>query len=102
MPPYQSDVFEYVQVMREQVRAHPQPLAQFTGRGLTPGEGVHDRQAAGIAEGGVHGRSPPQLFVHLMFLIGFRSKIAVLVDWAYAYIIYRPGARIIMGHAKEA
>lgn len=42
------------------------------------------------------------LFVHLMFLIGFRSKIAVLVDWAYAYVIYRPGARIIMGHAKEA
>jgi NADH dehydrogenase len=42
------------------------------------------------------------LFVHLMFLIGFRSKIAVLIDWAYAYVIYRPGARIIMGHAKEA
>jgi NADH dehydrogenase len=42
------------------------------------------------------------LFVHLMFLIGFRSKIAVLIDWAYAYIIYRPGARIIMGHAREA
>jgi NADH dehydrogenase len=35
------------------------------------------------------------LFVHLLFLIGFRNKIAVLIQWAYAYFAYKRGARII-------
>ena len=34
------------------------------------------------------------LAVHLIFLIGFRNKVAVLLQWAYAYIGYRPGARV--------
>lgn len=37
------------------------------------------------------------LFIHLLFLVGFRNKIAVLVQWFYAYIRYRHGARIITG-----
>ena len=36
------------------------------------------------------------LFVHLIFLIGFRNKLAVLLDWAYSYIAYKRGARIII------
>lgn len=35
------------------------------------------------------------LFVHIIFLIGFRNRIAVLIQWAYAYIGYKRGARII-------
>jgi NADH dehydrogenase len=35
------------------------------------------------------------LFVHLIFLIGFRSKIAVLLQWAYSYFAYKRGARLI-------
>lgn len=34
------------------------------------------------------------LAVHLIFLIGFRNKATVLLQWAYAYIGYRPGARV--------
>ncbi len=37
------------------------------------------------------------LAVHLVFLIGFRNKIAVLLQWCYAYIHYRRGARILTG-----
>jgi NADH:ubiquinone reductase (H+-translocating) len=37
------------------------------------------------------------LGVHLIFLIGFRSKLAVLLQWAYAYCTYKRGARIITG-----
>jgi NADH dehydrogenase len=36
------------------------------------------------------------LFVHLIFLIGFRNKIAVLINWAYSYFAYKRGARIII------
>src|ERR1051325_4142174 len=35
------------------------------------------------------------LFVHLVFLVGFRNKTAVLLDWAYSYFAYKRGARII-------
>jgi NADH dehydrogenase len=35
------------------------------------------------------------LFVHLIFLVGFRNKIAVLTQWAYSYFAYKRSARII-------
>ena len=35
------------------------------------------------------------LLVHLIFLIGFRNKAAVLLQWAYSYFSYKRGARII-------
>ena len=37
------------------------------------------------------------LFVHLIFLIGFRNKLAVLLQWAYSYFAYKRSARIITG-----
>src|SRR5690606_40656942 len=37
------------------------------------------------------------LSVHLIFLIGFRNKLAVLLQWAYSYFAYKRGARIIHG-----
>lgn len=35
------------------------------------------------------------LGVHLIFLIGFRNRLAVLMQWTYSYFTYRRGARII-------
>lgn len=35
------------------------------------------------------------LFVHLIFLIGFRNRLAVLFQWAYSYFAYKRSARII-------
>ena len=40
------------------------------------------------------------LFVHLMFLIGLRNKVAVLGQWFYSYVMYRRGARIIIGRRQ--
>jgi len=37
------------------------------------------------------------LAIHLIFLIGFRNKVAVLFNWAYSYFTYKRGARIITG-----
>lgn len=37
------------------------------------------------------------LGVHLVFLIGFRNRAAVLLQWAYSYFTYKRGARIIVG-----
>jgi len=35
------------------------------------------------------------LFVHLVFLIGFRNRLAVLLQWTYSYFTYKRGARIV-------
>ena len=37
------------------------------------------------------------LFVHIMFLIGFRNRFLVLFEWAWAYISWQRGARLITG-----
>ena len=44
------------------------------------------------------------LGVHLMQLIGFRNRIAVMLDWANAYITYQRSSRIILedAHYNEA
>ena len=34
------------------------------------------------------------LFVHLLFLVGFRSRVVVLINWAWHYLGYRPAARV--------
>ncbi len=40
------------------------------------------------------------LFIHLMFLIGFRNRLMVMLEWAWAYITYNQGARLITGETK--
>ena len=35
------------------------------------------------------------LGIHLLFLVGFRNKISVLLQWFYSYINYKRGSRII-------
>ena len=35
------------------------------------------------------------LFIHLIFLVGFRNRLAVLFQWTYSYFSYKRSARII-------
>jgi NADH dehydrogenase len=35
------------------------------------------------------------LFIHLIFLVGFRNRVAVLMQWAYSYFSYKRSARLI-------
>jgi NADH dehydrogenase len=37
------------------------------------------------------------LFVHIMNLIGFRNRVVVLIQWAWAYITYQRAIRLITG-----
>ena len=39
------------------------------------------------------------LFVHIMFLIGFRNRVLVMVQWAWSYLTYERGARLITGES---
>jgi NADH dehydrogenase len=35
-------------------------------------------------------------FVHIFFLIGFRNRVLVMIQWAWSYLTYGRGARLIM------
>jgi NADH:ubiquinone reductase (H+-translocating) len=37
------------------------------------------------------------LAVHIFFLIGFRNRLLVILQWAWAYVTYQRGARLITG-----
>lgn len=39
------------------------------------------------------------MFVHLMLLVDFRSRLVVFVDWVYSYIRYDKGTRLIVRKA---
>jgi len=42
------------------------------------------------------------LALHLVFLIGFRNKVTVMIDWMYSYFAYKRGARIITSVPPES
>jgi NADH dehydrogenase len=35
------------------------------------------------------------LFLHILYLAGFRNRLSVLIEWAYSYFTYERGARLI-------
>ena len=37
------------------------------------------------------------IFIHIFFLIGFRNRVIVLLEWAWSYVTYARGARLITG-----
>ena len=37
------------------------------------------------------------LFVHIMYLVGFRNRVSVLFQWAYAYFTFQRGVRLLTG-----
>jgi len=36
-------------------------------------------------------------FVHILFLIGFRNRVLVMFEWAWSYLTWQRGARLITG-----
>jgi NADH dehydrogenase len=37
------------------------------------------------------------LFIHIWFLIGFRNRLLVFIQWAWSYVTYERGTRLITG-----
>jgi len=42
------------------------------------------------------------LFAHVYFLIGYRNRFVVLLDWAWAYWTYDRGARVVTSQSSKA
>jgi NADH dehydrogenase len=41
------------------------------------------------------------LFAHVYFLIGFRNRIIVMIDWAWAYFSFQRYARVVIGAWRQ-
>lgn len=64
-------------------------------------------RASGIAQTGslkLHGFVGwlAWLFIHLLYLIGFRNRLVVLIQWTWAWMTYGRSARLITGHPPES
>jgi NADH dehydrogenase len=40
--------------------------------------------------------------VHLLYLIGFRNRLVVMIDWAWAYLTYARAARIVIHEEADS
>ena len=90
-------------VLNDELKAEPQSLApcpafKYWNRGAMATIG----RSAAIAQIGRFEFSgwtawAAWLLVHLIFLIGFRNKAAVLLQWTYSYFTYKLGSRIVTG-----
>ena len=40
--------------------------------------------------------------MHIFFLIGFRNRVIVLLEWGISYFTFSRGARLITGEAPSA
>ena len=41
------------------------------------------------------------LFIHLMYLVQFQSRILVFIQWGFQYLTFSRGARLITGKADS-
>ena len=41
------------------------------------------------------------LFIHIMYLVGFRNRVQVFIHWAFQYLSFNRGARLITGGARD-
>jgi NADH dehydrogenase len=41
------------------------------------------------------------LFIHLMYLVGFRNRLLVFLQWGWTYVAYETGARLITDPSSE-
>jgi NADH:ubiquinone reductase (H+-translocating) len=76
-------------------RPHPGPF-KYVDKGTmaTIGRSAAVAQIGGLQFSGWFAWAS-WLVVHLIFLIGFRNKLFVLLQWTYSYFAYKRGARII-------
>ena len=78
-----------------------QPLEPFRYRDKGSFATIGRGKAVGDTFGGLRLWGLPAwiawLAIHIFFLVGFRSRVLVIFQWAYSYVTFRRGARLITG-----
>ncbi len=85
--------------VRRRLRGEPNAPFRYLDKGsfATIGRGA----AVGEMPGGLRFSGLPAwlawMGIHIFFLIGFRNRVLVMFQWAYSYLTFRRGARLITG-----
>lgn len=86
-------------VIRKRLRGEAAPAFRYFDKGTLAVIG----RASAVAQFGLglrfHGLVAwlLWLFVHLMYLVGFQNRVIVFIRWAFQYVTYNRGARLITG-----
>jgi NADH dehydrogenase len=41
------------------------------------------------------------LFIHLMYIVQFQSRVVVFIQWGFEYLTFSRGARLITGESAD-
>lgn len=87
--------------IRNDLAGRPRPPFHYLDKGQLAVIG-RGRAVADIRRFGFHGFSAwlTWIFVHIFFLIGFRNRVLVMLQWAWSYFTYGLGARLIYGESS--
>jgi NADH dehydrogenase len=81
------------------VRGEPPLPFRYVDKGSFATIGRGD--AVGVLRGGIRLKGTigwlAWLVIHIYFLVGFRNRVAVVLQWAWAYVTFKRGARLITG-----
>lgn len=97
LAPVAMQMGQYVgRVLRQRLAQRPAQPFRYVDRGTmaTIGRAAGIAQMGGLQLTGLVGWLA-WLFVHLLLLIDFRSRLLVLFEWAWLYFTFKRGARLI-------
>lgn len=85
-------------VITHDLRGAPRPVFQYFNKGDLATIG---RNRAVAAIGSLHLQGfiawLAWAFIHILYLASFRNRLTVFVQWAYQYVTYQSGVRLITG-----
>ena len=83
------------QILRD-IRRQPREPFEYTDKGqmATIGRGRAVAEAKGLSMAGLTAWLA-WLFIHILYLVGFRNRATVLFDWFWQYVTYGRGSRLI-------
>jgi NADH dehydrogenase len=83
-------------VVRADLQKLPRPVFRYRNKGQLAviGRGQAVADLGRVRFGGVIAWLL-WIFIHIAFLIGFRNRAVVLTEWAWSYLTYQRGARLI-------
>lgn len=84
--------------IRGELRGKPRKPFRYTDKGLlaTIGRAAAVADIRGLRFGGFLAWLT-WVFIHILYLIGFRNRILVMMQWAWAWVTYQRGIRLITG-----
>ncbi|MFS8638522.1 MAG: NAD(P)/FAD-dependent oxidoreductase, partial [Gemmatimonadota bacterium] len=84
--------------IRADLEGRPRPPFRYFDKGslATIGRAAAVAEIAGLKLSGLVAWLV-WVFVHILYLIGFRNRLVVMVQWAWAYLMYQRGVRLITG-----